>query len=197
MAIKLENKVNTDAPSTAYPFGNIKDNTGSNNGTPVDKNVYADFHQFFAKMMDESGIAYNDLPDNNTDGFQYWLALVEAVKNNCGFYTDISSSLNLDPLFSPIIKLAREYSDGTVSVYCILEFTSTIPKNTNILTGLPNSPEIIFGAFHGDESTILYKDDLYLNGSGQMSNRFAALTNPGLSGAANTLLVFSFSYKKV
>ena len=60
MAIKLENKVNTEAPSVAYPFGNIKDNTGSNNGTPVDKNVYADFHQFFAKMMAESGIAYND-----------------------------------------------------------------------------------------------------------------------------------------
>lgn len=82
MAIKLENKVNTDAPSTAYPFGNIKDNTGSNNGTPVDKNVYADFHQFFAKMMDESGIAYNDLPDSATDGFQYFLALIKVMTDN-------------------------------------------------------------------------------------------------------------------
>ena len=82
MAIKLENKVNTEAPSVAYPFGNIKDNTGSNNGTPVDKNVYADFHQFFAKMMAESGIAYNDLPDNETDGFQYFLALIKVVTDN-------------------------------------------------------------------------------------------------------------------
>ena len=56
MAIELQTKVNTSAPDANYEFGNIKDNTGSNNGTPVDKNVYADFHQFFAKMVGESGI---------------------------------------------------------------------------------------------------------------------------------------------
>jgi hypothetical protein len=195
MAIKLENKVNTEAPSVAYPFGNIKDNTGSNNGTPVDKNVYADFHQFFAKMMDESGIAYNDLPDNNTDGFQYWLSLVEAVKNNCNFYTDISASITVNGSFTPVLKIAREYADGTIFINCILGFTTTIPKYTNILSGLPNSPLMVFGAMHGDETTTLFKDDLWLNGSGQLSNRFAAFTNP--ASPTNTLLLFSLSYKKI
>ena len=121
MAIKLENKVNTEAPSVAYPFGNIKDNTGSNNGTPVDKNVYADFHQFFAKMMSESGIIYNDLPDNNTDGFQYWLALVEAVKNNCGFKTDISGTIKGT-------SLSKRYSDelSIITVLNLFNFLYSI-----------------------------------------------------------------------
>ena len=50
MAIKLEDKPNTVAPNADYPYGNIQDNTGSNNGTPVNTLVYSDLHQFFAKM---------------------------------------------------------------------------------------------------------------------------------------------------
>lgn len=82
MAIKLEDKPNTVAPSVAYPYGAIKDNTGANDGTPVNKLVYDDFHQFFAKMMAESAIAYNDLPDNATNGFQYFLALQEVINSS-------------------------------------------------------------------------------------------------------------------
>jgi hypothetical protein len=81
MAIKLEDKPNTVAPDADYPYGNIQDNTGGNNGTPVNALVYADFHQFFAKMMAESAIVYNDQPDNATNGFQYFLAL-QAVINS-------------------------------------------------------------------------------------------------------------------
>jgi len=82
MAIKLEDKPNTLAPNADYPYGNIQDNTGSNNGTPVNTLVYADLHQFFAKMMAESGIVYNDQPDNATNGFQYFLALIKVVTDN-------------------------------------------------------------------------------------------------------------------
>lgn len=76
MAIKITTKPNTDAASAAYPYGNIRDNTGSNNGTPVNAYVYADFHQFFAKLAAEAGVTLNDLPDNATNGFQYYEALV-------------------------------------------------------------------------------------------------------------------------
>lgn len=75
--IKLEDKPNAEAPSVAYPYGNIKDNNGTGNGTPVNKIVYADFHQFFAKMFAESGLVSNELPDNETNGFQYFEALVK------------------------------------------------------------------------------------------------------------------------
>lgn len=81
MAIKLENKPNVVAPGGAYPYGNIKDDTGIGDGTPVDTVVYADFHQFFARMLALSGITPNNLPDNNTNGFQYYESLAQLVSN--------------------------------------------------------------------------------------------------------------------
>jgi len=77
MAYAITDKPNTEAPSSDYPFGNIKDKNGSIAGTPVNKLVYADFHQFFAKLMDLAGVTPNGLPDNDYSGFQ----LVEALLN--------------------------------------------------------------------------------------------------------------------
>jgi hypothetical protein len=77
MAIKLEDKTNVVAPNATYPYGKIRDNSGSSNGTPVNEQVYGDFHQFFAKMLAESGITANGLPDNQTNGFQYFEALLK------------------------------------------------------------------------------------------------------------------------
>jgi hypothetical protein len=75
MAIKLENKTNVLAPNSTYPYGNIKDNTGIGDGTPVNTAVYADFHQFFASLIAlAEGVGYftaNGLPDNDDNGFQY------------------------------------------------------------------------------------------------------------------------------
>lgn len=75
MAIDLKNKQNVDAPSGAFPYGNIRDDDGSGNGTPVDVQVYADFHQFFAHLLDTAGVSPNNLPDNLYNTFQYWNAL--------------------------------------------------------------------------------------------------------------------------
>ena len=84
MAIKLEDKENASAPNSTYPYGNIEDNTGSNNGTPVNKAVYADFHQFFAKLLDVAeGTTFltgNDLPENDDNGFQYYTSLLMSAR---------------------------------------------------------------------------------------------------------------------
>lgn len=71
---KLQN-INLSDPSN-YLNGRIKDNTGSGNGTPVNERVYGDFHQTMAKLMSLAGLVYNDLPDNETNGYQ----LVESIK---------------------------------------------------------------------------------------------------------------------
>ena len=190
MAIKLEDKVNTEAPSATYPFGNIKDNTGSNNGTPVDKNVYADFHQFFAKMMSESGIAYNGLPDNNTDGFQYWLALVEAVKNNCGFYTDVSSSITVAGGITTSYLEAREYANGTISISAVLAFSANIAADTNILSNIPNSPPTAFVGYTAAGGT---KNMVGLYAAAtHISNPFAVINALG----SPTQFAFNLMYKK-
>lgn len=75
MAIKLQNKPNVIPVGGSYPYGDIKDDDGSGNGTPVNRLVYADLHQFFAKMMDVAAVVFNGLPDNVTNGFQLFTAL--------------------------------------------------------------------------------------------------------------------------
>jgi len=75
MAIKLTTKPNTLTPDSTYPFGDILDTVGTTPGTPVSRQVYADLHQFFEKLMDFVSITHNDLPDNADNGFQYFEAL--------------------------------------------------------------------------------------------------------------------------
>lgn len=53
-----------------YPDGDIKDNTGLNDGTYFDRNNYADIHQFVMKLMRVTGITPNNLPDNEYNGHQ-------------------------------------------------------------------------------------------------------------------------------
>lgn len=72
----LENKPNVTAPNADFPFGRIKDKVGSNPGTPVNEVVYGDIHQFFEKLMNESGITANELPESEYTGFQLMTALV-------------------------------------------------------------------------------------------------------------------------
>lgn len=79
MAVKLQNKPNVEAPSGSFSNGNIKDNTGSNDGTPVNKAVYADIHQFFAQLLSiaegEGFFITNGLPESDDDDYQYPAAL--------------------------------------------------------------------------------------------------------------------------
>lgn len=80
MAIPLSSKPNTVAPGGAYPFGDIRDDDGSSNGTPVNTEVYGDFHQFFASLMFAVSATYNGLRENATNGFQYLTALASFVR---------------------------------------------------------------------------------------------------------------------
>jgi len=60
-----------------YLNGRIKDNTGSGDGTPVNERVYGDFHQLFAKLMNLSGLSFNNLPENETNGYQF----IDSLRN--------------------------------------------------------------------------------------------------------------------
>lgn len=82
MAIKLTNKLNTAPVSASYPFGNIKDRVGATPGTAVNTVNHADFHQFFEKMMNYAGITHNNLPDNQTNGFQLFEALLKVARQD-------------------------------------------------------------------------------------------------------------------
>lgn len=66
----LASKPNVTIPGGNYPFGRIKDNPGDDSGTPVNEEVYGDFHQFFEKLMDDAGLSANGQPENSSSGFQ-------------------------------------------------------------------------------------------------------------------------------
>jgi len=141
MAIKLLDKPNTEGISYDYPYGNIKDNPGDNSGTPVNKLVYADFHQFFSKIMADAGISYNGHPDNATDGFQYFIAFIKNIKDTIDSYnnqyTDISGSISLHPNLTSSTIVARKYKDDTILLRVNATISSNITALSDLITNIP------------------------------------------------------------
>jgi len=85
---KLENLPNVSAPTAEFPYGDVNDNTGTNNGTPLNRASMSDMFQFFAKLADEAGVVPNDVVDNEYDGFQLYEAfrlLTRTYKVYSGF----------------------------------------------------------------------------------------------------------------
>jgi hypothetical protein len=93
MAIKLENKTNVDAPDSTWPFGKTKDDTGSNDGTPLDHSTLTDYFQFFARMAGEAGITFNGLPDNDVNGWQYYQSLKMVTRPGLAIATVSANAL--------------------------------------------------------------------------------------------------------
>jgi len=75
--ILLEDLTRAGAPTSAYPFGFIINETGSNNGTVVDADGFNDLFQLKEKTFDQSGLTANGLPDNETNGFQLFQAFAK------------------------------------------------------------------------------------------------------------------------
>ena len=74
LTIGIQNQSNIIAPDTVYLNGDIKDDP---NGTAVNRQVYGDIHQFFAKLLRDAGITPNTLRDNETNGYQLMGALLQ------------------------------------------------------------------------------------------------------------------------
>ena len=102
----LTNKTNVDNTDADYPNGRIKDDTGSNNGTPVDEDVYGDLHQTEEKGIEEARTWEADVQmDRNADSrlndWQFFQgrrkvqSLAELYKN--GVFRDVGSNIgNVD-----------------------------------------------------------------------------------------------------
>lgn len=67
---------NVDSPDGEYIYGKIRDWSGTTEGTPVDEALYGDIHQLIARMVQESGITPNGLPDNEYNGWQIYDAFI-------------------------------------------------------------------------------------------------------------------------
>lgn len=79
------------APTSDYPYGNIKDDVLGNDGTKVNSVSNADIQQFMQRMAALAGVTPNGLPDNATNGFQaaqavntLWSRVLSTLSNTVG-----------------------------------------------------------------------------------------------------------------
>lgn len=98
MARALWNKENIQAPDSDYPYGRIRNKiAGVQSGTPVNEEVYGDFHQFFARLMSEAGIEENGQADNNYTGFQLYEALLKTIAKKIGVFSNADELVPTSP----------------------------------------------------------------------------------------------------
>ena len=77
---KLQNKVDVVAPDGTNPYGSIFDDTGADDGTPLDKDLFQDAMIFFERLIDLSGIVANGNRDNSVTGFQLYEAFRKVAR---------------------------------------------------------------------------------------------------------------------
>lgn len=162
MAIKLGDKPNTEPVSTNYPYGQIKDKTSSTPGTPLNKAVYGDFHQFFEKLMDEANITHNGLPDNAGDGFQLYQALLKVMESEDWNKTTLYTAAD-DYLYF------RKGKDNMVYVTGALRQSGT-PKT--LPTGYRPAAEITFSFIGIDNSGDTLVGTLTIATNGNVTGNF-------------------------
>jgi hypothetical protein len=94
---RLVTKVNVAGASGTYPFGDSQDDTGTNNGTPLNRERFSDWDQAVEKIFDASGIVANGLDDNATNGFQLYNAFRKLFRPWRAYTGLISQSFTNDP----------------------------------------------------------------------------------------------------
>jgi len=99
MAINLGDQANIDKSDLAnYPNGQIQDNDGTDNGTPINRVTSSDLWMFFDKLMRQASLSYNGDFDNEGNGYQYVDALI-ALASKSDYVlslTSVSGVLNLN-----------------------------------------------------------------------------------------------------
>lgn len=114
MATGIQNYTDVSTPDSDYPNGNIKDDTGADDGTPVDKQVYADMHQTLAKLLRLSSITPTGLPDNEYSGFQYIEAMIGLFGDGRQkvFITGPAASTLVYGQFNPDVIISEDAASG-------------------------------------------------------------------------------------
>lgn len=135
MAFGLQNYPNVTTPDSDYPNGKSKDNTGFNDGTPVDWMTRNDHQQFFAKLFRKAEITPNGLPDNEYSGNQTYQA-AEKVFDKYGSSYIVNANLNIlisapgANMFNPFVLVPSAAPTGIQ----ILLPSIDPPKELSVLT---------------------------------------------------------------
>lgn len=147
MARSLASKPNVIAPGGNYPYGRIRDDDGTGNGTPVNELVYGDFHQFFARLMALAAVTPNDFPENNADGFQLITALSTYIQSVINSNKRIRTIARVDTFggsgilyqSGSVISVGSDVLDS-ITVTHNIGNTNYVPMVTTVRTGSSTDP---------------------------------------------------------
>jgi hypothetical protein len=95
MARAITDLTNIEAPSGNFTKGRVKDNDGTQNGTPNNEKLHGDWTQFFQKLMAEAGITPNGNADDQVNN-QLYDALVRTPRIWEGFTTAAQGAASYD-----------------------------------------------------------------------------------------------------
>ena len=155
MARNKANQRNIDKYDLAnYPDARIRNNTGSNDGTPISEAVYGDIHETFAKFMREAGLNYNNLPDNVSNGYQLFEAIKRVAAKN-DFVGSATKQGNDTVYFDAPLNIFKDKESMIFNV----NFDSTDALNKAICPA-PNFSKtlVISGAFKSGQKVRLINE---------------------------------------
>ena len=75
MAVTILDLENATPEDSDNIYGDITDDNGSGNGTPMNNKAFHDMFVFFQRLMQKGNVTPNHLPDNAYTGFQLFTAL--------------------------------------------------------------------------------------------------------------------------
>ncbi len=92
MAFNIGDQLNIDKSNlAAYPNGQIKDNSGSDDGTPINRETSSDTWIFFDKLMRLAAIDYSGDYDNEVNGYQFVQAAI-ALASKSDYVLSLTTS---------------------------------------------------------------------------------------------------------
>lgn len=142
--IPLKDKTNVSPPDGDFPFGSIRDRDGSTPGTPGNKEVYNDMHQFIEKMVNESDVVPNGLLDSDYNGWQVWEAFFYHIMPKYESWTDAPNFI-----LHKITTLSGSYKIWNITHNGLTEIDFTNNQETiNIVSFGKNNPYAPLGTVH-------------------------------------------------
>ncbi len=123
---------NIDEATTDYPNGRVRDKSGSTEGTLLNEVLVGDFIQFLQKLVIDSGIVVNNLPDNVTNGYQLLIALVAKI-SEISLAKDNIEEYEPDGDYNPATKKFVVNGGETISFATISPVASAVNTTESVM----------------------------------------------------------------
>jgi hypothetical protein len=124
MAINLGDQLNIDKSDLAnYPNGQIQDNDGTDNGTPINRVTSSDLWMFFDKLMRNAALSYNGNFDNEGNGYQYIDALM-SLASKSDYVLSLTTTGGGTPILNINTRLGILQTNEKLLALAVSDYTS-------------------------------------------------------------------------